>query len=117
MWIANTRIGLPKMEEREVWAGIKVLVPTGETEYKERGDQITSSELKDLGWSPEKIKDDIAELSKHGSLVSPDQYSAIVAEEEADVEALAARRAEIETEVTRRVLKELAAAKTEGSEG
>lgn len=64
MFEALTRIGLPVMEEREVWKGIFAPVATGGTIYKEVGDKITKKELTDAG----QTDDDIKEMIKHKSI-------------------------------------------------
>jgi len=68
MWIALTRVGLPVMEEREVWKDVKAPVATGETKFKEPGEKITKAELKELGWTDEKIDEDMAHLAKYNSV-------------------------------------------------
>lgn len=47
MWTALTRLDLPVHEEREVWPGVKVLVPNGEVTTKLPGDKITKKEMAD----------------------------------------------------------------------
>lgn len=87
MWIALTRVGLPVMEEREVWKDIMAPVATGETAYKEPGDQITKAELKELGWSDEKISDDMAHLTKGKSVGDEAAYAKSLKDEQARQEA------------------------------
>lgn len=86
MDVALTRIGLPVMEEREVWKDVHVPVATGASVVKEPGDTISKNELKDLGWPDEKITADLQALREGKSIGSQDDYKAMVkAEEDAKV--------------------------------
>lgn len=105
MWIALTRVGLPVMEEREVWKDVTDIVATGETKIKEPGETITKSFLKEIGWSDEKIDEDMAELAKYGSVGTKEQYEATLQAEE-DLRLERERRI---AEATQKVLDELEA--------
>lgn len=103
MWIALTRVGLPVMEEREVWKDIKAPVATGETVYKEPGEKITKSELKDLGWSDEKVTEDMAHLTKYKSVGDEAAYEKMLKAEED----LAAEREARIAAATEKVLRDM----------
>lgn len=99
MWIATTRIGLPVMEEREVWKGITAPVATGESVTKERGDRITKTELESLGWPDEKITEDMAELSTYGSVTDSEGWKKLQEAEEAAEDAARQAREEQQAKI------------------
>lgn len=62
------RIGLPVMEEREIMSGIFAKVGTGETHYKEIGDDVTKAEMQ--GEPYFQSDEDIESLIADGALGS-----------------------------------------------
>jgi hypothetical protein len=63
-WNVLARVGLPVHEDREVWPGVTVPVPTGESTYKDEGDTITAEEFEEHGQTP----DDIDALVESGAI-------------------------------------------------
>lgn len=89
------------MEERVVWDDIKAPVATGETRIIEPGERITKTLLKELGWSDEKIDTDMAELAKHNSVGSQEDFDQLLQDEE-DLEA---KRQEVIADATAKALR------------
>jgi hypothetical protein len=52
---ALTVVNLPVLEDREIYPGIVVPVPTGDGTRKEPGETITKQEMKDAGMDEEKL--------------------------------------------------------------
>lgn len=110
-YVALTKIGLPVMEEREVYTDLFAPVATGETVYKEPGEKISKNELKEIGWSESKIEDDLAELAKYKSIGSQEDWDKIVNSRDAE----ATRLAEAEAEAVLKVREQFAAARAGGT--
>jgi urease beta subunit len=49
-------VGLPVMEEREVWPGVRAQVAIGKSKRFEPGDTITEKDLQEAGQNAEQIQ-------------------------------------------------------------